>query len=344
MKAANDMVWGPRGRNFLMNLVVAFDDGSIEGSGLRPLEHALWWLDREAEYNTRRRGIAPQYTVLARAKKVAPLLEQVPLTELTPKLMYDALDSTVTNAAYWQPLTNTDLLLATRPVRPGLRRIASHLQRSPLLESWAEQFRPGGQSSVSWKATGSNHRSVHEVLNTWRMKEMNPSLWWSTPPQTLIRTSGKLEDGIPGSLRFVEDGFGWNTGQIRQATILLEAQVFTINGPDDWAFLCRRFPLDLPMSNAPNWTMTTGYPHKWVIPDYVQVAKHYDGVHLSIQGYLATAGRAVVIDGNRAGILAGWDPGQTYWLTDVVELGEPVTWRNHSQTQEEKDWRPLKMH
>lgn len=105
---------------------------------------------------------------------------------------------------------------------------------------------------------------------------------------------------------------------------------------DDWAFLCRRFPLDLPMSNVPNWTMATGYPHKWVIPDYVQVAKHYDGVHLNIQGYLATAGRVVVTDGNRAGILAGWHPGQTYWLTDAVELGELVTWRNNSQTQKSR--------
>ena len=329
-----------------MNLAVAFDNGSIEESGLRPLEHALWWLDKEVEYNTRRRGIAPQYTVLAKAKKIAPLLDQVLLIEPTPKQMYDALDITVLNAAYWQPPTNTDLLLATRPLRPGLRRIASHLQRSLLLKSWAEQFRPGGQTSVSWKATVSNHRpfSIHDALNTWRVEEFDPDVWWSTPPRTLIRTSGRLEDGIPGSLRFVEDGLGWTTGQIGQATIMSEAQVFTINGPDDWAFLCRRFPLDLPMSNAPNWTMSTGYPRNWVIPDYSQVAEDYDGVHLSIQGYLATAGRVVVIDGDRAGILAGWDPGQTYWLTDAVELGEPVTWRNHCETQEEQDWRPLKMH
>ena len=295
----HDIVLGPRGRYFLMNLAVAFDNGFIEESGFRTLEHVLWRLGRDVGYNTRRRGISPSYTILARARKLAPLLEQVPLIELTPKLIYDALDSTVNNAAYWEPPSNIDLLLASHPLKRGLLRIAHHVHASPFWIPWSKQFFAVGQSSVSWKAISASREdtslvqsvlSAQDALKMWQAEAMHPDVWWSRPPRTLIRTSGELEDGIPGSLRFVEDGLGWNIGQVQHATISPGARVFTINGPDDWVFLCRRFPREIPMADRPNWKIATGYPHDWVIPDYAQVAQYYDGVHLSFQGYLATAG------------------------------------------------------
>lgn len=87
--------------------------------------------------------------------------------------------------------------------------------------------------------------------------------------------------------------------------------------------------------------MATGYPHGWVMPDFVQVAPHYDALHLSMRGYVATAGRVIPVDEGRAGLLAGWDPGQTFWLTDAVELDEtPVTWRNYGHRTGGYDWRP----
>jgi hypothetical protein len=49
-------------------------------------------------------------------------------------------------------------------------------------------------------------------------------------------------------------------------------------------------------------------------------------VHLSVAGYLATAGRRLPV-GDAGTVLAGWDPDQTYWLTDILTLGGPAsTW------------------
>ena len=55
-------------------------------------------------------------------------------------------------------------------------------------------------------------------------------------------------------------------------------------------------------------------------------AGDYDAVHLSVAGYLATAGRAL-----RAGewhtVLAGWNPDETWWLTVTPRRVEPaVRW------------------
>lgn len=38
-----------------------------------------------------------------------------------------------------------------------------------------------------------------------------------------------------------------------------------------------------------DWYRTTGRDGSWVIPDWSQVAHDYDGVHLSIAGYLTAA-------------------------------------------------------
>ncbi len=62
-------------------------------------------------------------------------------------------------------------------------------------------------------------------------------------------------------------------------------------------------------------------------------AADFDGVYLSVDGYLSTAGRALPVHVRSLGdqvatVLGGWDPDATWWLTDVATgLGAPVDWR-----------------
>lgn len=64
-----------------------------------------------------------------------------------------------------------------------------------------------------------------------------------------------------------------------------------------------------------------------MIPDWSAVAGDYDGVHLTVLGYLATAGRALSV-GTSYTLLAGFEPDVTYWLNDVLEqVSPPETWR-----------------
>jgi hypothetical protein len=55
------------------------------------------------------------------------------------------------------------------------------------------------------------------------------------------------------------------------------------------------------------------------------VADVWDGVHLTVAGYLTTAGRALDVEEQYATVLAGWDPDATYWLADVLRPAGPAT-------------------
>ncbi|MGP6173318.1 hypothetical protein [Corynebacterium sp. A21] len=292
--------------------------------------------------NARKFGIDREHSARARATTVAPLLEQVPLVKLTPKLLYDALERTVFSATYWQPPMDGEVFLSAAPLRWGLRRIARHVAASEVTAEWSDPFRPDRHWSVRWEGPEPDVQvlSMAEALETWREKVGTESLWCSTPPWPIVTTARELVDGTPGGLRFVEDGLGWKTSQVRAATVSPGARVFTINDPGAWAQLCRRFPLDVSAGKGHDWRLATGYPHGWVMPDFVQVAQHYDALHLSMRGYFATAGRVIPADEKHAGMLAGWDPGQTFWFTEAVTLGEPVAWQNHGHDFGEYDWHP----
>lgn len=329
MTLVDALLTGPRGRDFLMEVVLASEaeDG--------PLHRATWRLGDYLERNLRKFGIARRHSAHARATTAAPTLERVPLVKLTPGLVYDALERTVSSATYWQPPMAREVFLSASPLRPGLRRIARHVADCAVASGWSDMFRPGRHTSVSWMRPNliAPTPSVVQALESWREEAQTESLWWSTPPRSIIATSRELVGGTLGALRFVEDGFGWDTGWVYAATVSTDATVFTLDGPVAWAELCRRFPLDVTASKGKDWRLATGYPHDWVTPDFVQVAQHYDALHLSVRGYFAAAGRIIPVDEGCAGMLAGWDPGQTFWFSGAVELAEtPVVWRNHGDS------------
>ncbi|WP_290275437.1 hypothetical protein [Corynebacterium faecale] len=59
-----------------------------------------------------------------------------------------------------------------------------------------------------------------------------------------------------------------------------------------------------------------------------------------MSGYSATAGRVIPADDKHAGMLAPWNPGQTFWFTDAVTLKQPaVAWRDYGAGTGIQDWR-----
>lgn len=84
-------------------------------------------------------------------------------------------------------------------------------------------------------------------------------------------------------------------------------------------------------SRRHDWYRTTGRAGAWCIPDWAAVAQDWDAVHVSVAGYLTTATRALdLADGTTATMLAGWNPDQTWWLTDAVTTttAQPEHWVN----------------
>ena len=71
--------------------------------------------------------------------------------------------------------------------------------------------------------------------------------------------------------------------------------------------LAGRYPVEVSKSRRHDWWRATGWAGRWFIPGFAAAAADYDAVHLSIAGYLTTAGRALSVNDGRT-VRAGWDP------------------------------------
>jgi hypothetical protein len=100
-----------------------------------------------------------------------------------------------------------------------------------------------------------------------------------------------------------------------------------------------RYPLEVPRSRRHDWFRATGEDDHWAIPDYAAVAAEYDGIHLSVMGYLRTAGRALGTGEPRT-VLAGWSPDATWWLTPAATPAGPLTRWQLADGSEPPGWRP----
>jgi hypothetical protein len=107
------------------------------------------------------------------------------------------------------------------------------------------------------------------------------------------------------------------------------ARVLEIGDPGAWQWLVAAYPRTATGTYGHSWAWT-GWDGEWLMPRWTAVADDWDGVHLSVAGYLATAGRALPV-GKARTLLAGWNPDETYWLTDVLTpAGQAQAWHNDS--------------
>lgn len=279
-------------------------------------------------------------------EEVAQRLNALELFASTPSLLRHALVAAVDNARYWQDPDGADFLAATPEMVDELHRVASHIAASPFITWWYTPVDRSGQYAVRWEDTPLKTIPDHvqatllaarqEIQNDERQAQAeldaDPRLgvggeWWSHPDFRLPSSTRLLHDGSPAGLWFVEDSFGWERADSVRLTVPPDMRVFEIENAGDWAELCARFPLDVTAQKRREWYPLTGHAGRWVVPDWVQVAAHYDAVHLQVGAYLAAAGIAIPID-NRTGtasLIAGWNPDETYWLSSDIAYDKQYT-------------------
>jgi hypothetical protein len=286
----------------------------------------------------------PRFT----AADVAGLLDAVPLPEPNDRELVSALAAAVDNARYWQEPAGEDVLAAAPELRAGLARVAASLTATSATDWWSASVDLPGQWSVAFPGTDAERDRLlppHETLERWRRAQADEEeraqrdrptdpraafsgTWWSKPPHGLARTSRRIDELGPVGLWLVEDGMGWERATVQRVRVASDARIFEIDGPEAWAALCRQHPLEVTASRRHDWYRTTGRSGRWVIPDWSRLAPEFDGIHLTVAGYLMTAGRAVAVDGERMTVLAGWDPDLTYWLSDITSEESSVEkWR-----------------
>lgn len=133
---------------------------------------------------------------------------------------------------------------------------------------------------------------------------------------TVLRTSGSLAD----ALELVEDAFGWE--RATAVAVRGAGRIHEIASGDDWAELCRTYPLEANASRSRNWFDVTGRKGRWLIPDWPRVSEDWDGVHLTTFAYLCAATTLIEIDSEYATVIGGWAPDSTLWLSDVARKSE----------------------
>ena len=358
---------GPRGRRLCLAVALrGLDDGGVPaGEDAQLLRHAVLFAAHALDPGRGTSGVVLFGTrgdtgpvPTPSPAEVAPLLDRVPAGGPDERGLLLALADTVDLARYWQEPDGEDMLAATPELRAPLARIAAAIAGSPHSAWWATPAAPE-QWTVAFDGLpipgASDAGRVREAVERWRAATIaeeaaarrdRPSdpaapwsgTWWSRPPADLIRTTRALPGRGPVGLRLVEDGLGWEAAAARRAHIPADTRVLEIDGPEAWAELCRRFPLDVTSSRRHDWYRATGRNGRWVVPDWSAVRGSVDAVHLSVAGYLSTAGRAIAVAGDAASVLAGWDPDATFWLTDVGV--DPSTRERWVREQGADDWVP----
>jgi hypothetical protein len=268
---------------------------------------------------------------------------------------FQAVAETCAWAMYWQPPHAADVSLGSGQGLAGIRAAAEALASSPATSWWSSPLDVGDQHLVEFHdelATAAEDtprltglRTAVDTLDAfhghsepfedsagrpvdWRRVS---GAWWSAPIASpgahTARSFG--QPPLPVGLVWVEDAFAWSTATSWQVRPASGVRVLELRGPQDWVETVRRYPLEVTATaKRGDWWRTTGRDGRWAMPDWPAVADDWDAVHLTVAGYLTTAGRALPVDGELATVLAGWPPDATFWLADVLEVAAgPARWR-----------------
>lgn len=269
-----------------------------------------------------------------------------------PLRFLEPMDESVGSAMYWQPPHEEDALLDAPTVVTALRPIAAAIAAAPAAAWWDSPVElvalrytslfDEGETPAAPALTGAverlaawRERTVAEETRAARDRPADPAApitgtWWSTPAMTSLVTTTRPLPGL-GSIALVweEDSLAQRNAAVWSLRAIREPRVWEIDRPGAWQRLVEQYPLEVTHSRRHDWYDTTGRTGRWYIPDWHAVAADWDAVHLSVAGYLTTATRALPLaEPEAATVLAGWDPDQTWWLTDILTTtsAQPECW------------------
>lgn len=201
--------------------------------------------------------------------------------------------------------------------RDELRPAAELLLASPATEWW---WAPALLADQRWIADpgdvlpvrGDGEEALRAALS--KQDEFAASCWWSSVlDPAVVRTTRSLAgvDAIPLACQEGAELI-YGTKAIWSLEISPGARVYEIQSAADWVALTARYPRITP--GARDWARWAGLSvERWSSPDWVAVRQHWDGVHVSLGGYLSAAYRALPV-GSETTMLAGWNPDETLWL------------------------------
>lgn len=339
MNDVRPLLTGPRGRSFVVAVAYRCSD-------------AVWPALYEAGRNPHDgEAVRP----LARALSDVDLRR---ISGLSVLEVYEALADSVTRARYWQEPIEEDQVLASPRLDGVLDPIGEQILSHEATADW-EGGIGSQQRYVQWSDSAPPHLvGARQSLTEWhrdvvekearalRERPADPRAnlsgnWWSTPPRALPSTSPGHDWLGATDLILTEDEEGWERATVWPMRPSGSVRVFEIATAADWVHLVEAAPVDVSRSRLHDWYRATGQVGDWFIPNWLQISDRYDAVHLKVTGYLETAGRFVPV-GRGGTVLAGWNPGTTYWLTDSLAMtGSATRWERKSSIDAALRWQPV---
>jgi len=257
--------------------------------------------------------------------------------------LFAALHTATDSARYWQEPDGEDQALALDDVRQSLVPLAREV--GPAIPAWwSGPIDLNRQGVINWEYPGVPATSLTgaaDKLVTWladtgtderraaaeRPRDVRAPCsgeWWSAPCLAGLPTSTTvLSETGPVGLRLVEDSMGWTAASCIPVSPLRPPRVYEIGRAQDWVELVARYPFEVSLSRRHDWWRAIGAEGTWLIPDYAAISADYDAVHLTARAYLSAAGARLEV-GAALTTVAGWNPDQTYWLTDCLTQSAPA--------------------
>ena len=281
---------------------------------------------------------------------------------IDPIALLDPLGASVDAARYWQEPDPRDVLLEDSRIVAALEPIAHALAAAPAARWWWSPVDLDEQAIVRWlweKATRADQpqligtaERLQQLRRETQAEEADAAReratafdanysgsWWSTPLNANVTTTSRRLGALPAvQLELVEDAMGWERARVAPVQVDRNRRVYEINTSADWTDLVESYPLDVDRSRRHDWWRATGGTGPWQIPDWAAVGQAFDAVHLTVAGYLASAGRALPTRGGYT-VLAGFDPDLTYWLADSLTQAAPTaTWQRIEHDEDGHEW------
>lgn len=243
----------------------------------------------------------------------------------------------------------------TALAKEELRPVAEALAAASGTATWWEPAALADQRFLAWDdypcVTGpAVERAVRDGMRTERaeneegLRQPRPreypgirigARWWSAPGFAELTWTTSAAGDIPAIAfgHFIDTlwPFEETGATVWSLQIAPHARVLEITGPAGWQELVSRFPRDVTGTHDGEWRYWGDVPGPWRLPDWELVMEHYDGVHVTIGGYLAACGLALPV-GDAYTMLAGWIPGATLWMRDLATGSRPLgRWHGHPQ-------------
>lgn len=325
---------GPRGLRLCLDAAIGVELERLGGESLGPLGMAVFHLAIGEPHVAWFRFGDEELPPRTEAADVLRELRTLPVGPVPDEDLRALLQGVVDAARYWQEPDRQDSISTEPAIIDALTPWAEAICATSLARWWDSPAGLTDQVAAhhpQWAppasaAAGLAHdleRIVEAERRSARERRQDPranisGMWWSSP--VWLESSTRCWPGTddPLGAALTEDAACQPEEMVRRrVTPPPSARVLEIRDADAWASLCREHPLTVTASKLHDWYRCTGRAGEWVIPDWAAVAREWDGVHLPVLPYLELAGRTLPVDGERASVIAGWSPDQTFWFIDL---------------------------